>query len=180
MSVERVARDERQLFTVGHSTRSLEELISLLSGFGIRAVVDLRKIPRSRHNPQFNADTLPSALQARGISYAHLAGLTGLRHQKAGSINSAWRNRGFRGFADHMMTDDFEAALTELCALADREKVAIMCAEAVPWRCHRSLIADALTARGVSVAHITSPGRAEPHRMTPFAKVENRRVTYPG
>ncbi len=168
-----------RVFTVGHSTRAFEELVALLSSFGVRILADVRTVPRSRRNPQFNQDALGPALAPHGIEYAHVPRLGGLRHARKDSPNTAWRNAGFRGFADHMLTADFERGLAELRGLAERGPVAAMCAEAVPWRCHRSLISDALVARGAEVLHITAPGRASPHRMTPFALVEGARVSYP-
>ncbi|HEY0839902.1 MAG TPA: DUF488 domain-containing protein, partial [Vulgatibacter sp.] len=138
-------RDLR-LFTVGHSTRAVEELDGILRGFGVEILADVRTIPRSRHNPQFDSDDLEASLAATGIRYVHLAKLGGLRHARAHSVNDAWRNASFRGFADYMQTDGFEEGLEELRALAVEGTTAIMCAEAVPWRCHRSLIADAVTA----------------------------------
>ncbi len=168
------------IYTVGHSTRSLEELVALLRAFDISVLVDIRTIPRSRHNPQFNAETLSAALPPRGIRYVGLPRLGGLRRASQESPNTAWRNATFRGFADYMSTDDFERGLTELRALAAQGTVALMCAEAVPWRCHRSLVADALTARGAQVQEIIGSARSTPHRMTPFAKVRDGRVTYPG
>jgi 3-methyladenine DNA glycosylase/8-oxoguanine DNA glycosylase len=167
------------LHTIGHSTRSLDELCALLRAFEVTTLVDIRTIPRSRHNPQFDAATLPRALRARGIGYAHLAALGGLRHARRDSPNAGWRNASFRGYADYMATPGFEAGLGELRALAGRGAVALMCAEAVPWRCHRSLVADALTARGARVEHITGPRRASSHRLTPFAEVEGDAVSYP-
>jgi len=176
-------REERwegiRIFTVGHSTRTFEELLALLSSFEVQVLADVRTVPRSRTNPQFNRDTLGPALAEHGIAYAHLARLGGLRHARKDSRNTAWRNASFRGFADHMLTEDFERGLAELRELAARDQVAVMCAEAVPWRCHRSLIADALVARGAEVEHATAPGRASPHRMTPFARVVGERVDYP-
>jgi 3-methyladenine DNA glycosylase/8-oxoguanine DNA glycosylase len=169
-----------RLFTVGHSTRPLDELVALLRAFGVRLLADVRTVPRSRHNPQFDAGALPAALRARGIAYAHLTELGGLRHARRDSPNTGWRNASFRGYADYMQTPEFERGLEQLRALTDRGPVALMCAEAVPWRCHRSLIADALTARGAEVAHIASVHRANPHRLTPFARVDGARVTYPG
>jgi len=167
------------LFTIGHSTHPLAEFIALLQAHGVTLLADVRTIPRSRHNPQFNRETLPAALAEAGIGYSHLADLGGLRHTTAASINTGWRNDSFRGFADYMQTEGFAAGLAELLALAQQGPVAIMCAEAVPWRCHRSLIADALLARGVSVEEILSPGRTQPHRLTPFGRVEGAQVTYP-
>lgn len=141
--------------------------------------MDVRTVPRSRHNPQFNRETLPAELSAAGIAYAHMPGLGGLRRPRADSVNAAWRNASFRGYADHMQTHEFGQTLDALIALAGERRVAIMCAEAVPWRCHRSLIADALTARGVAVRHILGPARADSHTLTTFARVEGTRVTYP-
>jgi uncharacterized protein (DUF488 family) len=168
------------LYTIGHSTRTLDELVALLRAFEVKCLVDVRTIPRSRHNPQFNGDTLGAALRSRRLRYARVAELGGLRRARKDSPNSAWRNASFRGYADYMQTEEFEQGLEELHALAEKGAVALMCAEAVPWRCHRSLIADALTARGARVEHITSAKRANPHRMTSFAKVDGMRVTYPG
>jgi len=167
------------LYTIGHSTRSLDELVQALRGFSIEILADVRTVPRSRHNPQFGADVLPAALAARGIRYVHLPRLGGLRRAGKDSVNTGWRNASFRGFADYMLTESFEAGLAELRELAGARAVAIMCAEAVPWRCHRSLIADALVVRGARVEHIASPTRASLHRPTPFARVEDGRITYP-
>jgi 3-methyladenine DNA glycosylase/8-oxoguanine DNA glycosylase len=169
-----------RIYTVGHSTRTLDELVALLRAFDISVLVDIRTIPRSRHNPQFNSDSLGSALGARGFRYAHLPRLGGLRRARKDSLNTGWRNASFRGFADYMATEDFEAGLRELRALTAEGTVALMCAEAVPWRCHRSLVADALTARGALVEHVTGASRATPHRLTAFAKVRGANVTYPG
>ncbi|MDD5627658.1 MAG: DUF488 domain-containing protein [Elusimicrobia bacterium] len=168
------------IFTVGHSTRSLEDLVALLRAHGIRQLVDVRSIPRSRHNPQFNMETLGKALRNRRIGYRHMKDLGGLRHARAGlTVNQGWRNASFRGFADYMQTERFQAALGRLISQAARKPAAIMCAEAVPWRCHRSLIADALTARGIAVRNIFSPGNAKPHALTRIAKVQGEHVTYP-
>ncbi len=166
--------------TVGHSTRSLADLIALLRRHGVVTLVDVRTIPRSRHTPQFNRELLAVELPGAGIRYVHLPRLGGLRQGLGkASPNTAWRNPSFRGFADYMLTPDFEAGLNELLELAKEGPVAIMCAEAVPWRCHRSLIADALVARGVPVRHLLGANRADPHRLTPFARVEGQRVSYP-
>ncbi len=167
------------LFTVGHSNQSLEDFIHLLQAHGVQMVVDVRILPRSRRNPQFNRETLPASLGAVGIGYRHIPGLGGLRHPKHDSVNRAWRNASFRGYADYMQTPEFEASLEELIDLARQQRVALMCAEAVPWRCHRSLIADALLVRGFRVEDIMSPTRRQPHRLTPFARVEGTRITYP-
>lgn len=172
--------DERlHVWTVGHSTRPLAELIALLAAHGITRLVDVRTIPRSRKNPQFNADTLPTALAAAGIDYAHCKALGGFRHPRKDSPNDGWRNEAFRGYADYMQTEAFAHALDGLIERAREKPTALMCAEAVPWRCHRSLIADALTVRGVAVYHIASAHRADAHRLTPFARVEGARITYP-
>lgn len=169
-----------RIHTIGHSTRTLDELLGLLRGAGVAILADIRTIPRSRRNPQFDGASLAATLGARGLRYAHLARLGGLRRARKDSPNTAWRNASFRGFADYMGTPDFEAGLAELHALAAQGSVALMCAEAVPWRCHRSLVADALTARGAEVLHVTGGSRAHPHRVTPFAKIDGTRVTYPG
>jgi len=168
-----------QIYTLGHSTRSLDELVALLRSAGVSTLVDIRTIPRSRHVPQFDRDALPAALRSRRLRYVHLPALGGLRHARPDSPNTGWRNASFRGFADYMLTESFEAGLAELRELAGARAVAIMCAEAVPWRCHRSLIADALVVRGARVEHIASPTRASLHRPTPFARVEDGRITYP-
>ncbi len=167
------------VLTVGHATRPVEGFVALLHDNGVQTLADVRTVPRSRHNPQFNRDTLPGRLAAAGIAYVHLPGLGGLRHPRRDSINNGWRNASFRGFADYMQTPEFETALAGLVEIARERRVAIMCAETVPWRCHRSLIADALAVRGAEVEHILSEGHRQPHRMTPFAKVEVTRVTYP-
>jgi uncharacterized protein (DUF488 family) len=168
------------IFTIGHSTRSIDDFIALLKAHNIELLADVRTIPRSRRNPQFNADALPAPLAQAGIVYVPMPELGGLRHPRKDSPNTAWRNESFRGYADYMLTPQFEAALERLIETAEAARVAVMCAEAVPWRCHRSLIADALTARNIPVRHITSATAAKPHTLTPFAKVEGRRVTYPG
>jgi len=153
-----------RLYTIGHSTRTLDDLVAALRSFGVRLLVDIRTVPRSRHTPQFNREALSRRLPRRGIRYRHLPGLGGLRKPRADSTNTAWRNASFRGFADYMETPEFAAALAELRALArDDGPAAIMCAEAVPWRCHRSLVADALVARGDAVLHIMGPEKAHPH-----------------
>jgi len=167
------------VLTIGHSNRSLEEFLPLLAAHAVEVLVDVRTVPRSRHNPQFNRESLPEPLCAAGIEYVHMPGLGGLRRAGKDSINTGWRNLSFRGFADYMQTAEFEKHLLELERLDRERRAAIMCAEAVPWRCHRSLIADALTARGVEVRHIMSAAKADAHRLTPFAHVEGTRVTYP-
>jgi hypothetical protein len=167
------------IFTVGHSTRSLAELVDILRAHGVERVVDVRTIPRSRHNPQYNRATLSKALHNRRLSYRHMKALGGLRHPRRDSINTGWRNASFRGFADYMQTPAFEVALERLIELAREKATAIMCAEAVPWRCHRSLIADALVARGYEVRDIMSATSAKPHVLMPMAKVHGGQVAYP-
>ena len=170
-----------QIFAIGHSTRPQSELIDLLGKYGVVTLADIRTVPRSRRNPQFSREELEQALPAAGIRYVHLPRLGGLRRGLGSqSPNTAWRNASFRGYADYMLTDEFRTGLEELLALAGEGPVAIMCAEAVPWRCHRSLVADALLARGIAVQHIQSARRATPHQLTPFARVEGEQVTYPG
>ena len=170
-----------RLYTIGHSTRTLDDLVDALNSVGVDLLVDIRTVPRSRHTPQFNRDVLSRELPRRGIGYRHLKALGGLRKPRPDSRNTAWRNAGFRGFADYMESPEFEAALDELRELAGRAgTAAIVCAEAVPWRCHRSLVADALTARGDTVFHLMGPGKARPHTLTPFARIEGDRVTYAG
>ena len=167
------------VFTVGHSTHPLEEFIELLKAHGVQRVIDIRSIPRSRHNPQFNRATLGPSLRKTKIAYVHLKKLGGLRHAKADSKNLGWHNASFRGFADYMQTPEFQEGLDRAMKLAATKPSALMCAEAVPWRCHRSLVADALLVRGVPVEDIMTPSRAEPHTLTPFARVRGRQITYP-
>ena len=167
------------ILTIGHSTRPIEEFIDLLRQHGVERLVDIRTIPRSRRNPQFNSDALAKSLEHEGIPYTHMKALGGLRHARPHSINAGWRNASFRGYADYMQTGDFENALHALLQLCAHQRCAAMCAEAVPWRCHRSLLADALVARGFAVEHILSGSRREVHTLTPFARVQNERVTYP-
>jgi 3-methyladenine DNA glycosylase/8-oxoguanine DNA glycosylase len=169
-----------RLYTIGHSTRSIDELVALLRAADVSTLADIRTIPRSRHNPQFEREALSAALRRRRLRYVHVPLLGGLRRARPDSPNTAWRNASFRGFADYMLSADFEAGLAELRRLASDGTVAVMCAEAVPWRCHRSLVADALLVRGARVEHITGAGRASPHRLTAFAHVEGTRITYPG
>jgi uncharacterized protein (DUF488 family) len=169
----------RKLFTIGHSTRSLDAFVALLRDFDITVLADIRTIPRSRHNPQFDTGALPGDLWRAGIGYIHLPRLGGLRKPRADSVNTGWRNASFRGFADYMGTQDFQEGLDELRRLATSATVALMCAEAVPWRCHRSLVADALVACGASVEHIIGP-QATSHHLTDFAVLHGTRVTYPG
>ena len=151
----------------------------MLQAHGITMLVDVRTVPRSRTNPQFNRETLPESLKSHGIEYQHAAALGGLRRPRPDSPNTGWKNDSFRGYADHMRTPEFRNALDALIGIAQKETAAIMCAEAVPWRCHRSLIADALTVRNVPVEHVTSATRRHPHKLTSFARVSNGEITYP-
>jgi uncharacterized protein (DUF488 family) len=167
------------IFTVGHSTLAAEDFISLLKAYAIETLADIRTVPRSRHNPQFNADTLPQSLKEAGIEYLHMKALGGLRHAHKDSPNTGWRNDSFRGYADYMQTDEFKAALDELIELGRQHRTAIMCAEAVPWRCHRSLVADALNVRGVPAVEILSPTSHRLHKLTPFAEVKGNHIVYP-
>ncbi len=167
------------VLTIGHSTRTLEEFIRLLQAHGATCVVDVRTVPRSWHNPQFNKTSLPGSLKKAGLSYIHLPGLGGLRHAKRDSLNLGWRNASFRGYADYMQTLEFEQSLDELIWLTNQERIVLMCAEVVPWRCHRSLIADALLVRGIRTEDIMSPTRRQVHTLTPFAKVRGTTITYP-
>lgn len=170
---------ETVVLTIGHSTRSIERFLQLLRAHGVKHLVDVRTIPRSRHNPQFNQDALRDSFEQAGIGYRHMPGLGGLRHPAKDSLNTGWRNSSFRGFADYMRTPAFETALEQLVELAKRAQIAVMCAEAVPWRCHRSLIADALLVRGLRVEHIMSASGRQAHALTPFARVQGLRITYP-
>jgi uncharacterized protein (DUF488 family) len=168
------------IWSLGHSTRTFEVFRELLVPHGIRLLADIRTVPQSRRHPQFGKDALARALAACGISYRHLAGLGGLRKPRPDSINTAWRHAGFRGYADYMQTAEFAAAVQELTSLAREHRVTVMCAEAVSWRCHRQLLADALLVRGVEVREIESPARVRVHTLTEWARVEGTRVTYPG
>jgi len=167
------------IYTVGHSTRSADEFVTLLAAHDIRRLVDVRTIPRSRHNPQFNSDRLPKTLEATGIEYVHMPALGGLRRPSPHSVNFGWRNDSFRGYADYMQTEAFSPALDQLIARALSVPTAIMCAEAVPWRCHRSLIADALVVRGIEALEIVSTTRTTPHALTSFARIDGICLTYP-
>ena len=167
------------VLTVGHSTRPLSEFIALLAAHSASRLIDVRTVPRSRRNPQFNRDTLPAALEISGIRYMHVAGLGGFRRTRPGSLNMGWRNVSFRGFADYMQTPEFVENLGSLIEQAKRERIALMCAESVPWRCHRSLIADALVVQGIRAEEIINATRLQAHTLTPFAKVEGRIITYP-
>jgi uncharacterized protein (DUF488 family) len=169
------------IWTVGHSNRPVKDLISLLAEQSISAVADVRRFPGSKRQPQFGRESLEASLRLAGIGYRHFEALGGRRSgSRAGSPNTAWRSASFNAYADHMLTGEFQTALDELTTLAVKSRTAILCAEAVPWRCHRQLIADALVARGWDVRHILATGHTQPHRLTEFAKVSDGHVTYPG
>ena len=167
------------LFTIGHSTHSIEEFISLLNAHGVGHLVDVRSIPKSRHVPQFNSDALASSLNAAGIAYTHLKNLGGRRHSRNNSTNTGWRNASFRGYADYMATPQFAEGLAALTEIASSTQTAIMCAEAVPWRCHRSLISDALILKGWQVRDILTATPAAEHKLTSFLKPVDGQPTYP-
>jgi uncharacterized protein (DUF488 family) len=167
------------VFTVGHSTLPIERFVALLRAYRIERLADIRTVPRSRRNPQFDADALGAALRAAGIDYVPTPELGGLRKPRKDSPNSAWRNESFRGFADYMQTSEFARAVERLVDLGRERRTAIMCAEAVPWRCHRSLVADALVVRGVPVVEILSETSHRDHMLTGFARVRGTSVTYP-
>jgi len=176
-----MAHQEQKIvvFTIGHSTRPIEEFIGLLESSGVRRLIDIRTIPKSRRNPQFSADNLAASLPAARLGYVLLKALGGLRHPHTDSVNTGWRNASFRGYADYMQTNEFEVALGRAIALAQQEPTALMCAEAVPWRCHRSLVSDALVVRGIEVREIVNESAPHEHKLTPFARVEGTRITYP-
>jgi uncharacterized protein (DUF488 family) len=183
VSQEPLRRSDRHaaaVWTIGHSTRTLAELLTLLRSHGVGRVVDVRRFPRSRRHPHFDTDALARDLSRAGIVYTHAPGLGGFRRAQPHSVNTGLRNRSFQGYADYMQTADFAHHLATLVAEAAGTRTAIMCAEATPWRCHRSLIADALTARDIDVLHILDPHRAVPHTVTAGARIEPGRVTYPG
>jgi hypothetical protein len=167
------------VMTVGHSTRPIKDFIGLLKAHQVKRLVDVRTVPRSQHNPQFNRSQLSPALHSARLHYTYMPGLGGFRHARPGTLNAGWRNASFRGYADYMQTPEFRKHLDNLIKLAKSERIAIMCAEAVPWRCHRSLIADALVARGIEVQELTSATRARTHTLPPWAKVTGTHVTYP-
>ena len=171
--------DTPLICTIGHSNRTLAYFVNLLELNDIVRVLDVRTVPRSRHNPQFNRDELPGSLEAVGISYAHLPALGGLRHTKPDSPNTGWRNLSFRGYADYMQSSEFADGVASVAELARSERCVLMCAEAVPWRCHRSMIGDALLVRGIQVEDIIGPKGRKPHVLTAFARVEGLRITYP-
>lgn len=168
-----------RIYTIGHSTRSLEEFVRLLTLNGIEQLVDIRTYPGSRKYPHFNREALETELPATGIAYRHMPTLGGRRKAVKDSINSGWRNPAFQGYADYMQTPEFQDALSELVRLAQVHIMVIMCAEAVPWRCHRSLVGDALVARHIEVLDIISSTSVKPHRLTPWAEVNGDRLIYP-
>jgi uncharacterized protein (DUF488 family) len=170
---------ELTVFTVGHSTRTLEEFMELLKTYSVTLVVDVRTVPRSRHNPQFNKETLPNSLKTQSIKYVHMPEIGGLRHPKRDSVNLAWKNSGFRGYADYMQTQEFTDNLLRIVALARENCLALMCAEALPWRCHRNLISDALVTRHIKVLHIISKTSTITHELSEMAHVEGTKITYP-
>ena len=170
---------EPLICTIGHSTHPLEEFVNLLKKNEVTHLLDVRTVPRSRHNPQFNKETLPDSLRAAGIKYTHLPGLGGLRRARKDSINEGWRNASFRGYADYMQTQEFVENVNQVIELAAHDCCALMCAEAVPWRCHRSLIADALVVRGVRVEDIIDNHGRKPHSMTPWAQTDGLKIFYP-
>jgi uncharacterized protein (DUF488 family) len=167
------------VFTIGHSTQPIDDFVHKLKSHGVQRVIDVRTMPRSRFNPQFDITRLPDLLRAAHIHYTHLPGLGGLRKPHRDSPNTGWRNESFRGYADHMQTPAFRQDLDRCVELAGAERVVLMCAEAVPWRCHRSLIADALVVRGIDALEIASDSRVRPHTLTPFARVDGTDITYP-
>ena len=170
---------ELTVYTIGHSTRTIEEFLELLKTYGITMVLDVRTVPRSRHNPQFNKETLPTILKDQNVKYVHMPEIGGLRHPKRDSVNLAWRNSSFRGYADFMQTKEFTDNLLGIVALAGENCLALMCAEALPWRCHRSLISDALVVRHVKVMHIISKTSTIAHDLSEMAHVEGTKITYP-
>lgn len=168
------------IFTIGHSTLPIDEFIAILKAHGVKSIVDVRTIPGSRHNPQFNKEALPLSLENASIGYTHAKELGGLRRAAKDSVNMAWRNASFRGYADYMQTAEFADAIDELIRTSKTEPTVIMCAEAVPWRCHRSLIGDALLARGIAVEDIMNEKTRQPHKLTGFANIKGSTITYPG
>jgi uncharacterized protein (DUF488 family) len=169
-----------EILTIGHSTHPIEEFIGMLKAHGVQQLVDVRTIPKSRHNPQFESGALARSMEENNINYVHMPGLGGMRKPRAGSTNLGWKNASFRGYADYMQTAVFEKSLLELIRIAGERRTVIMCAEAVPWRCHRSLIGDALTARGIRVEDIFDASKRKAHQLTPFAKIDGENVSYPG
>jgi uncharacterized protein (DUF488 family) len=169
----------KTVYTIGHSTRASDEFLSILKAFGIELVADIRTVPRSRRNPQYDQESLERFLAQNSLGYVHLAMLGGLRRSKKDSLNMGWVNESFRGYADYMQTPEFEKAVKDLVERAAEIQTVIMCAEAVPWRCHRSLVGDALLVRGIHVEDIMSEKIAKPHKLTAWARVEGLHITYP-
>lgn len=169
----------KKIYTIGHSTRPIDELIGMLKDFRVRKLIDVRTIPKSRFNPQYNQESLAKSLAHEKIEYSHMTGLGGLRHARKDSINLGWRNASFRGYADYMQTEEFETSLKELIKEIRKKTIAIMCAEAVPWRCHRSLLADALLLHGLDVRDIMGPKKESVHKMNPMARTEKDKIYYP-
>ena len=167
------------VYTIGHSTRSADTFVGLLEAHAVTCLADVRTVPRSRHNPQFNGETLAATLASHAIGYERMQGLGGFRKATPDSPNAGWRNLSFRGYADYMQTDEFAANVDTVVELGRDMPCALMCAEAVPWRCHRSLVADALLLRGVRVDDIIDARQRRPHKLTPFAHVEGLCITYP-
>ncbi len=167
------------IYTIGHSTRSPEEFLAILEAFAIELIADIRTVPRSRRNPQYEQEALTRSLADHGIGYVHLRELGGLRRPRKDSPNMGWVNESFRGYADYMQTPEFAKGIDDLISRASERRTAIMCAEAVPWRCHRSLVGDALVARGIEVEDILSEKSSKPHRLTAWARVDGESVTYP-
>jgi len=177
--MDRLAGSKRVIWTIGHSTRSFEEFVALLAEHRIALLVDVRHYPTSKRVPWATKATLPDSLTTRGVAYEHFADLGGFRKPLSHSENKGWRNTGFRGYADYMASPEFVAARDLLMRRADQARTAIMCAEAVPWKCHRSLLSDSLQIQGFEVEHILAPGKTEEHRLTKFARVDGTRITYP-
>ena len=173
------AQEKKIIFTVGHSNRTIEEFIELLKSHGIEEIADVRSIPRSGYNPQFNETGLSLSLKKAGIAYRHVEKLGGLRHAKKDSVNLGWKNKSFRGYADYMGTQSFADGLDTLMKIAAAKKTAIMCAEAVPWRCHRSLISDALMKKKWRIEDITGKSRTHRHTLTPFLRLRGGKLVYP-
>jgi uncharacterized protein (DUF488 family) len=167
------------ILTIGHSTHPLKEFIALLKEYHITHLIDVRTIARSRYNPQFNEARLRTALKKHGIKYTHMSGLGGLRNPSKDSLNTGWHNASFRGYADYMQTEEFVKNIDDLIELAREDQIVIMCAEALPWRCHRSLIGDALLIRGIHVEDIFSLTSKKPHTLTAFAQVKGKKIVYP-
>jgi uncharacterized protein (DUF488 family) len=179
MTSQNKQKSKLRMFTIGHSTRPIEEFIGLLQANGVNQLIDIRTIPKSRRHPQFGSEALAESLALAGIGYVHMKELGGLRHPRKDSVNMGWRNESFRGYADYMQTPEFSAGVENAMRLGRQKPTVLMCAEAVPWRCHRSLVSDALLTRGTEVLEIISKARPEEHKLTSFAHVEGTKITYP-